>query len=132
MTVNGGERCLARDLAVIEQCRDTEVEQAYLTCFGDENIGGLEVAVDDLTLVRVLNGLEHLQEQPQPRADVEPLRVAPVGEQFALHVLHRQVGQAMRIDAGVVQACNMRMFQARENVALAREALFEIAAHTCH
>ncbi len=70
-----------------------------------------------------------MQKQAQPRADVEALGIAPVGEQFALHVLHRQVRQAVGIDAGVVQARDVRMFQARENVALAGEALFQIATH---
>ena len=88
--------------------------------------------MDDLTLMRVLHRLEHLQEQPQPRADVESLRIAPVGEQLAVHVLHRQVGQTLGIDASVVQARNMRMLQSRENVALADEALFQVAAHARH
>ena len=88
--------------------------------------------MDDLTLVGVLHGLEHLQEQAQARTDVEPLRIAPVGEQLTLHVLHRQEGQAVGIDAGVVQPRNMRMLQTRENVALAEEALFQIVAHARH
>jgi len=128
-TVNRGERRLARGFAIVQQRRDAEVEQPHLTGLGDEDVRGLEITVDDLTLMRVLHRLEHLQEQPQPRADVESLRIAPVGEQLALHVLHRQVGQAQGVDAGVVQARNMRMLQARENVAFANEALFQIAAH---
>ena len=39
------------------------------SCIGDEDVRGLEVAVDDALLVRVLDALAELDEQLEPLAD---------------------------------------------------------------
>jgi hypothetical protein len=77
--------------------------------------------VDDQVGVRVADRFAGLQEQPQ--AHVQRLRVgaAPVGDRFAVDVFQRQVGLVVA-DAGVEQARDVRMFQPREDLALAGEA----------
>ena len=65
----------------------------------------------------------HLHQQPQARRDVQTLLAAVRVDGLAVDVLHRQVGPAQRIHAGVVQARDVRVLQQRADVALARHAL---------
>ncbi len=73
--------------------------------------------------VRVLDGAQHLAEERHARVDREPVRVAPVGDRRALDELHREPGLAVRRDARVVEARDVRVGERGEDLALAREAL---------
>jgi len=127
--VGGGQRA-ARDprelglarLAVRDELRDAEVEQARLARVGDEDVRGFEVAVDDEVRVRVLHGAQHLQEQRDARLDRKPARIRPFGDRPPFDVLHREPGLAVGRDARVVEPRDVRMRQRREDLALAREA----------
>jgi len=85
--------------------------------------------MNDMAIVGILHGLEHLQKQLQALADVEAFAIAPLRQQPALHILHRQIRQAVGIDPRIVEARDMRMLQARQDVALARKTLLEMLAH---
>ena len=60
----------------------------------DEQVAGLQVAVDDAFLMRVLNGVADLQEQREALIDAEPMPVAVLGERDAAHVFHREIRPA--------------------------------------
>ena len=79
--------------------------------------------MDHLAPVRIAHRIQHLQEHADARRPVEPARVAPRHQGFALHVLHRDVRNAAGIHAGVVQAGDPRILQRGEDVAFEREAL---------
>ena len=49
--------------AVVEHPRDAEVEHLHVAALGDEDVAGLEIAVDDAVLVGALEGAQHGQEQ---------------------------------------------------------------------
>jgi hypothetical protein len=68
---------------------------------GDEDVGRLDVAVDDPLLVRVLDGAADEHEQPQPLAGRELGPVAVVGDRDALDQLHDEEGPAGVGGAGV-------------------------------
>src|SRR3546814_5800467 len=53
-------------------------------------------------------------------------RPAPVGDRFAVDVVQRQVGLVVGADAGVEQARDVRMPQAREYLPLAGEAQAQV------
>ena len=116
-------------LVRVEQLGDSEVEQPDLPRFGHEDVGRLEVAMNHLLRVRILHGVQNLQKELQAFGDPDPVPVGPDYERTPLDVLHRQVRQPLHIDSRVVETRDMRVLQAGENVALAREALFQIAAH---
>ena len=78
--------------------------------------------MNDLLVMGVLHRLEHLQEKPQALAYPEPMGVAPVGQRLTLHILHRQVGQALRIHTGIVETRDMGVLETGQDVALARKA----------
>jgi hypothetical protein len=119
------QRCAAvRVVGCRQQPGDAEVQQPHLAIGRDQDVAGLEVAMDDQPRMRVLHRVEHLVEQGQPAFHAQPLAVAPlvhgsaVGDPF-----HRHPGRAVGVDAGVVQPCDVRVLQPRQDVALAREAL---------
>ena len=62
------------DAPVVEQLGDAEVEQLHLAFVGDEDVGGLQIAMDDQPCVRVRDGARHQQEQAQPGVNRQLLR----------------------------------------------------------
>ena len=74
----------------------------------------------------VLNRLDDLQQELEPIAQADAMRVAPRRQWLTLHILQRKVGQSVRGDPGVVQPCDVGMFEARENVTLALIVPFEV------
>ncbi len=57
----------------IDELRDPEVEKPRVPVRSDQDVAGLQVAVHDLALVRVLDRSEHFEEEPQAVVDREPL-----------------------------------------------------------
>jgi hypothetical protein len=57
----------------------------------DQDVGGLDISVDDALVVRVLHRPADAGEQPQPLAGPEALVVAEVRERHALDQLHDEV-----------------------------------------
>src|SRR5207244_908314 len=55
---------------------------------GDQDVGRLDVAVDDAFLVRVLDGVTNLAEQRQPLAGGELFVIAVVGDFNRAHQFH--------------------------------------------
>ncbi len=77
----------------------------------DENVAGLQVAVHDQPRVRVGDRRGHLQQQPEPVARSATPAAGSTRRWLAIDVLHREVGPALPVDAGVVQARDVRMFE---------------------
>ena len=61
----------SRCLALVEDLGDAEVQQPHDALMGDEDVGRLQVAVDDLPVVGVGDGLGDLHELFQSAAEVE-------------------------------------------------------------
>ena len=70
----------------------------------------------------VLHRVDHLQEQLEALPQTELSGVAILADQYALDVFQRQVRPASR-QSRIAEAGNVRMRQASEDVALARESL---------
>ena len=77
---------------------------------GDEDVGGLEVAVDDPLRVRRLERVRDLDAELEQLADLERPPADPLGQRLALEQLHRDevaalvlVDRVHRADAGVVE-----------------------------
>src|SRR5580658_5690040 len=58
---------LDREFVALDEFRDSEVEELNLAVFPNEHIGWLDVAMDDEVGVCGGNGVEHLEEEPNPR-----------------------------------------------------------------
>jgi hypothetical protein len=119
----------------IDRLGDAEVEQLRFALGGDQDVGGLEVAVHDQVAMCVGDGCTDLQRQAQAGAHIERVRIAIARDRAAFDILEREVRRTVVRDAAVMQLGDMRMDEAREEFAFAQEALAhlgtdEIAAHT--
>ena len=69
--LEGGEERLVGEPLAARGLGDAEVNHLghrHAVVDGDENVRGLDVAVNDALLVRVLDGLANLDEQVEPRS----------------------------------------------------------------
>ena len=114
-----GER--GRRVGFTQQFGDAKVQQFHLPFGVDQNVRGFEVAVHDEVLVRVLDGREHLQEQPDARTHVQPASIAVRQQIFAIHVFERDERLARFGDTRIVETRDVWMRQSSQHVALARE-----------
>ena len=105
-----------------DQLGDAEVEQLRLAAGGDEDVGGLEVAVDHEVLVRVGHRVAHGGKQLQPLVQRQVVGLAVAVDRLALDQLHREVGQALLGDPAVHQPRDPRVLQQRQDPPLLDEA----------
>ena len=82
---------------------------------------GLRFSVDDGVAVRVLDGLAHRPEQPEPLGQGAATRPAVLGERDALHVLHREPRRAVRQRPRVVELRDGRVVQLGQRPLLGEE-----------
>jgi hypothetical protein len=89
---------------------------------GDENVRGLEVAVNDALLMRVLNRLAHLHKKPEPRFRREPRFIAELGDAHTAHQFHHEVRPARWRRAAIEHLGDVRMVHQRQRLSLRFEA----------
>ena len=82
--------------------RNAEVEDLWFAFPRDKNVAGLEIAVNDAFLVRVLDGVTDSGEQFEPLAHVQVFQLDVVGKALTVHRLHREKG--LEAVAGVGRA----------------------------
>ena len=105
---------------------DTEVQQLHVPVRPHQDVGGLQVAMHDQVLLRVIDRVAHREEEPQPFIDREPARIAPPVDAFAIHVFHRQERQTFGRESAVEQLRDVRMSELREDLPLADEPGFDL------
>jgi hypothetical protein len=101
--------------------RQAEIEQLD-AALGEEDVAGLEVAVDDPGRVRALERVGDLDPEPEDLLDRERPPLDALGERLALEELHDQeVDLALPPD--VVEGADVRVLERRDRLRLALEAL---------
>ena len=105
----------------LEQLGDAEVQQLRHPGGSDEDVAGLDVAVHDEALVRVLHGAADLPEEREAAVDRQAPVVAPLDERLPLHVLQDEVGLARLRRPAVEQARDVGVIERRRDLALAPE-----------
>src|SRR6185312_6468112 len=93
----------------------------------DENVVGLEIAMDDEPRVSEGDGTRDLQEQLEPLCQRERVVRAIAVGRYAVDVFECEVRTALVIDTRIVEARDVWMLQRREDVALASDARSEPA-----
>jgi hypothetical protein len=106
----------------IEQLRDAEIEQLGRAVGRHQDVGRLDVAVDDQVLVRVLNGRADLLEESQPLLRPQVLALAIEVEADAIDIFHHQVRHALPGRAAVQQAGDVRVVEVGEDLPLGAKA----------
>ena len=94
---------------------------------GNEDVRRLDVTVNDQVRVRVTDRDEYLKKQFETRANVEAQAVTVFGDRWAFHVFQCEIRTSFRRDTRVIQACDVRVFEARENVSFPGHALGKCA-----
>jgi len=104
---------------------DAEVDdlgRRLAVAHGDEHVGGLEVAVDDALLVRVLHRVADLHEEPEAFDCAQALAVAVLGDGHAGDVLHDEERAPFGRGAGVEDAGHAGVVHHGEGLAFGLEA----------
>ena len=131
-----GARVVERQRAACELCElrllrqlashqfgNAEIEQAHLTLCGHQNIGGFQIAMHHQPCMSMGDGTRHLQQQAQTLVDTQRALFAIHVNGLALDVFQGEVGSPLGIQTRVVNLRNIRMIEARQNVAFAPHAL---------
>ncbi len=105
---------------IVQPFGDAEVEQLDVSEPVDEDVGGLEVAVDDQLRVGVLDGQTHLPKQCEPSLDRELVDVAVSIRCQAVDVLQHEERRAF-VHARVQEAGDVWMPQPGERFSFALE-----------
>jgi hypothetical protein len=93
----------------------------------DQHVRGLDVAVQDALLVRVLHGLAHLDEELQSLARREVALVAVLRDRDAAHELHHEVRPAGLGRAAVEHLGDVGVVHQRQRLAFGFEPRDDLA-----
>ena len=107
----------------VENARDAEIEELRLSGGVDEDVGGLEIAMDDEVAMRVGHGVADEQEEAEPAREIERGRVRV--DRLPVDVLHHEIRLAFAGVAGIEEPGDVGMSEGRENLAFAQEAVVE-------
>jgi hypothetical protein len=115
---------------VAEELGQPEIRDLGDAVGGEEDVGGLQVAMDDAAPVGMVHGAG--QRLNQPRRLVRRLRDAgiPLGEGPAGHVFKHERGAAF-VFAQLVDGCDLGMFQAGDCLSLGEKAGDLLGAAVC-
>jgi len=113
-------RIRVRVLALIPEAR-SQIEDRH------QHVGGLQIAVHDTLLVRVLHALVDLRERLQPFLRRQPLAVAVGGDWLAIHVLHHELRPSFRRAAVVEHRCDRGVVHEREGLPLGLEPRYDLS-----
>ena len=119
---------------VTEELGDAEVEQLGPPLAVHEDVGRLQVAMDDEVLVCGVDGLTDLDEEVDTSSEVEVLLTSEGVDRATLRELHHEVGPAVFGGSAIEQAGDSGVLEVGENLALGSEAPRhfsggEVAAH---
>src|SRR3569833_2224145 len=86
------------------ELRDAEVEEYHPTTGVDDQIRGLQIAVNDEVAVCILNSAQHLLKQAQSPPDVQAVFVAEGCQRSPGTILQRQVKMPVVAESRVIEA----------------------------
>ena len=106
----------------LDEFRGAKVQQLDRAVRGDENIGRLQIEMDNQVAMGIGNGVAHAQKELQPFVNPQLARIAIRVQMGAVHVFHDQVGLSPVAQAGIQHAGDVGMIERGEDVLFAVEA----------
>ncbi len=119
--VKVGQRLGGRVADRLNQLRDAEVDDLGVALVGEHDVGGLQIAVHDLLLVRSRQARRHLRRDLEHAAHQHPLAGQRVAHLLAANQLHRDVGAPVDL-ADLVNDRDVRMLERGGGLRLLDEA----------
>ena len=113
---------------VVQQPRHAKVQQLGAAAAIHQDVAGLDVPVHHQLPVCVRHRFADLQHQPQTLRHAELPGVGVIAQVQALHPFHDEVGAPLVVNAGVVQARDVRVLQPCADLPFARHALRQAGA----
>lgn len=108
--------------AGIQHAGDAEVEEFRFAVAGNQNVGRLEIAVDDELAVGVIDGIAEGEEDAKASGEGQGVLVAVLVQPESFDKLHDKVRQAVLAGAAVEQARDVGVDQRGEDLAFHAEA----------
>ena len=105
-----------------QQLGESEVQHLGMAAIGNEDIGRLDVAMNDALLVRRVQRFGNVERNPQGLVGVQRIAVEHLEERVALHVLHHDV-RTVAVLADFVHRADVGMVQSGSGARLAAKAL---------
>ncbi len=127
----GGRECThlcLRSFGVgLERLGQSKIEQFRFPVGCDENIGRLDIAMDDEVSVRVCDRRTGLEKQYKPVLDAQSPLLTVVNERVALDVFHREVRLAVVAKSAVIKGRDVRVPEPGEDLPLPPKPLDDSA-----
>ena len=101
--------------------RQSEIQNLGVSALGDEDVGGLDVAVDDALRMRGVERVGDLDAQIEHRFDLQRLARDAVPQRLPLQKLHRDEGLPSDL-VNFVDRADVRVVQSGRSLGLALEA----------
>ena len=121
-------RQCARSRLIVEQLRDTEVEELDHTLARDKDVGGLDIPVHDQMTVRMSHRGQDIKEQADACLDVQFVPFAKCVDGLALDKFQDEVRLRALQHPRVQESRNIRMIEAAEEVPFDSKTLLASAA----
>ncbi len=118
-----GLRCAAIDLR--QDTCDPEVQQACFTRPGDENVGGLQVQMQNKLLMRGLYRRRYLQEEVELCPNAQVMASAILIDRNSIDVLQHQIGPSVRSHSAVQQSRDAAVCQPSQDLTLFTKPFFQ-------
>lgn len=105
-----------------EQSCNAEVEKVRFAVYGHQDVAGLEIAVDDEVLVRVLYAGADLEKELKGVGDPQVLSIGELVDANSVDVLHHEVRPAIFECAAIEQPRDRRVLERGKNLAFGAES----------
>ncbi len=117
-----------------QQLGGAEIQQLHGAFGIDQDVPGLQIAMDDQAPVGIVDRVRHLKNQQQPALHAQPSLIAVLVDGLSLHQFRDEVGIAGGGDAPVQKAGDVVVIQRSEKLPLGQEAAQELGARQvrCH
>ena len=119
--IGQGLRIAAGGAGGARDFRQTEIENLGVAAIGDENVGGLDVAVDDSLAVRGIERIGYFDRQGEQAFELHRLAVNQMFQGLAAETLHHDEQMSVVL-ADFVDGADVGMIQRRRGARLAAKA----------
>ena len=110
----------------VDQCCDSKINQLDLVIIRNQNVSGLDVAMDDQLAMSKIHRIENLMKKVYARFNIEAEPFGMVCDRKTVNQFHDQVGDFFFVDSSIDQAGDIGVLKPCKYADLLNQLL------TCH